>query len=71
MNNPFAQIGIAFIGAVTAVTGAWITAQGTASKEVQDVDTKVQVLERTQLLQYTEIKESLGRIERQVGIPQP
>lgn len=59
-------VAVAIIGALAAVTGSFFTAQATASSRSSEIDTKVEVLKRTQELQYTEVKGSLDRIEKKI-----
>lgn len=47
---------------VVAALGSW----GTSSARVSQVDTKVEVLQERQELQYKEIKESLTRLESKI-----
>lgn len=51
------------MGAIAAISASFFTASATADSRVGEIDTKVQVLQERQLLQYTELKESLIRIE--------
>ncbi len=60
------SIAVALIGAVTAITGAFFTAQATSSTQVNTVNGKGDVLEERQSNQYSEVKESLDRIEKKL-----
>ena len=64
--NSTAGIIVAFIGAIAAIVTSFFTAQSTANMRVNDVDTKVQVLEERQLNQYQELSASVGRIEEKL-----
>lgn len=57
---------VAFIGAVAAIAGSYFTANATSAAQVNEVDTKVEVLQERQALQYTEVKNSLDRIEKKL-----
>lgn len=57
------SIAVAVIGAIAAIAGSFFTSRATADVRVNTIDTKVQVLEERQSLQYTEVKDSLSRIE--------
>lgn len=57
---------VAIVGAVaTIVTGAF-TAYATSSARVNQIDTKVEVLNKTQELQYTELKGQITEIRSDV-----
>ena len=64
-----ASIAVAVIGAIAAITGAWFTAGATSSARVNEIDTKVEVLQERQGLQYIEVKASLDRIETKLSSP--
>lgn len=59
---------VAAIGALAAVTGAFFTAQAAAGNRVNEVDTKVQVLQERQELQYRELSNSFDRVEKKLDI---
>lgn len=67
-------VAVALIGAAAAVTGSFFTAQATTADRYNMVDTKVEVLKKTQELQYAEVKGSLDRIENKldaITLPRP
>lgn len=55
---------IALIGAATAITGAFYTANVTSSQKVNDVNTHVQLVDQRQELQYNEITGQLADIKK-------
>lgn len=63
------SIRVALIGALAtvlvAVTGAYATSTATADARVNGIDTKVQLVERTQTLQYSELKDKLENSDKQ------
>lgn len=61
--NGWTPIIVAGIGALTAITGSFLTTSATVDGKINQVDTKVQVLQERQELQYKELKDGLGRIE--------
>ena len=60
------NITVAVIGALTAITGAYFTANTTANSKINTVDTKVEVLQERQTLQYKEVSGTLERIEKKL-----
>lgn len=54
---------ISAIGAAAAIVASFFTATATSDARVNGVDTKVEVLQERQALQYAEVKTSLERIE--------
>ncbi len=60
------QVAIAIIGALAAITGSFFTSSATANSRTSQVDTKVEVLQERQALQYQEVKGSLERIEKKL-----
>lgn len=57
---------IAILSAIAAIVGSYLTASATTDAKVNNVDTKVEVLQERQALQYTEVKTSLDRIEKKL-----
>ncbi len=66
MKKAIVAIGVAVIGMMGAVVGAFITAKAAATAHIDSVNTKVEVLSERQALQYTEVKDSLARIEKKI-----
>lgn len=54
---------VAIIGAVSTVAVGGLSAWATASGRVAQVETKVEVLQERQDLQYREVKSGIDRIE--------
>lgn len=57
---------VASIGTLGVFGAAYFTSKSTADSRVNEVVTKVEVLQERQSLQYTEVKESLARIEKKI-----
>lgn len=57
------SLSIAITGAIATVLVGAMSSWATASSRVSQVETKIEVVAKTQELQYKEIKEGLGRLE--------
>ena len=60
------SLSIAITGAIATVFVGAMSAWATASTRVAQVETKIEVVANTQELQYKEVKEGLGRIEKKL-----
>jgi len=48
---------------LASIGGAWISASASAQREISTVNTKVELVERTEELHYKELKEDLDEIK--------
>lgn len=60
------QLAIAVVGAITAIAGAFFTANAASDVRVSGMETKVEVIRTTQTLQYTELKDEITTIKQDV-----
>jgi hypothetical protein len=63
MKRPL-PIAIAIITGLVTITGSYFTATATSDSRVSEIDTKVQLLEKTQSLQYAELKSNIDDLKK-------
>lgn len=60
------SVPIAIVGALATIIAGALSAYATSSTRVSAVETKVEVLQERQTLQYQEVKDGLTRIEKKL-----